>query len=212
MVPTGERTLRLALIESAGYVVAVRNQHPILARSGGFSLDEYLSLAHVRVSSNPRAAGLEDLALARVDRRRRIALRCQSFAAGCRVVAATDIALTLPAVCAPLTAEGRLRLLPLPFAMEEVPVYLYWHASNDADPANAWLRSVVMPDVVRGAWEAPFRDQAPTPARSPAQTGSGLIEVQGVALPWVCRMGGVIHPVDVSLRSAFTRRAPSAAS
>jgi DNA-binding transcriptional LysR family regulator len=147
-VPVSESVKTAALVES-GYVVGVRAKHPLLQERKPLTLEAYLALGHVRVSSNPRSPGLEDLAIARVGRRRRIAVRCQSFAAGCRIAAASDLALTLPAVCAPLIEADGLVLLPLPFPMADVPVHLYWHASNDADPANTWMRGLVT-ETVRG--------------------------------------------------------------
>jgi DNA-binding transcriptional LysR family regulator len=143
-VPAVDDTCREVLMES-GLVVAVREGHPALSRTApqGLTLESYLALTHVRVSSSARSPGLEDLALARIDARRRIALRCQSYAAACRAVTTTDYALTIPTIYAPLTAATPLRLFALPFAIEPVVVHLYWHASSDADPAHAWLRDLV---------------------------------------------------------------------
>lgn len=39
-------------------------------------------------------------------------------------------------------ADG-LHKTPLPFAVEALKLYLYWHKSVDDDPANQWMRALV---------------------------------------------------------------------
>jgi len=125
-------------------VVVARQDHPKIG-PGGLDLDTYLGLDHILVSSRPKGLAIEDMALARLDRYRHVALRCQQYYAACRVVSETDLVLTMPEAYAG-TANQDLptRILPLPLDMPSLDVYLYWHENVDADPANIWIRTLLM--------------------------------------------------------------------
>jgi DNA-binding transcriptional LysR family regulator len=96
------------------------------------------------VSSRRRGPGLEDLVLEAAGHRRRVALRCQNYVAAGRVVAATDLLLTLPERLArSLDAGARVALRPFPLETPGLVLRMYWHAALDNDPANRWLRDQV---------------------------------------------------------------------
>jgi DNA-binding transcriptional LysR family regulator len=100
-----------------------------------------LSQEHIAVSSRRRGLSAEDFELGRQNLRRRIRLRCQSHLAACRVVSETDLILTMPQRHAGiLNAQFGNQLVPFPLKVPAFDTYLYWHASADGDPANAWLR------------------------------------------------------------------------
>lgn len=121
-------------------VVVAREGHPAVKR-GRIALEGYLQAGHLLVSSRRRGPGFEDQELARLGYERRIVLRCQHYFAACRVVETGDFLLTMPAGYATLANIGlHNRLLELPVALPPLDVYLYWHESRDADPANVWLR------------------------------------------------------------------------
>jgi DNA-binding transcriptional LysR family regulator len=132
------RTRRLG---AEALVVALRAGHPAIA--AGPDLEAYLALDHVLVSSRRRGAGLEDVALQKLGASRRVRLRCQQYFAAFRVVARTDLAVTLPAShAAVLNERFGHALLPLPFATPGLERYLYWHDNVDASPAHVWLRAL----------------------------------------------------------------------
>jgi DNA-binding transcriptional LysR family regulator len=55
-----------------------------------------------------------------------------------------DYLLTMPASYAALANNGlHNQLIELPVSLPPLDVYLYWHESRDADPANAWLRNTI---------------------------------------------------------------------
>jgi len=128
-----------ARLSSDRLVVVARRDHPGIGDTLG--LDAYLQLDHVLVSARRRGMGLEDTALSRLGHRRTIRMRCQQYFAACRVVSRTDLVLTMPERQARITnREFDNRVLPLPLDGLSLDAYLYWHASADTDPANAWLR------------------------------------------------------------------------
>jgi DNA-binding transcriptional LysR family regulator len=139
--PVGEDVRHAPIIEDRLVVVA-RRGHPALRKS--LDLEAYLQESHVLVSSRRRGPGIEDVALHRIARRRRIALRCQSYFAACRVVATSDLLLTMPELYARrLTSAGESRVVPLPLDVPAVATHLYWHASADGDPGGRYLRELV---------------------------------------------------------------------
>ncbi len=122
------------------FVVVARQGHPAVKR-GRIALEDYLAASHILVSSRRRGPGFEDQELARLGHERRIVLRCQHYFAACRVAAASDHLLTMPAQYAELAHAGlATQLLEVPMTMPPLDVYLYWHESRDNDPANRWLR------------------------------------------------------------------------
>lgn len=125
-------------------VVIARADHPGL--DGWLDLERYLAHSHILVSSRRKGPGLEDMALAQIGRHRHIALRCQHYFAACRVAAASDMLLTMPEQYAhSATRNLATRIYPLPVEMPPLDVFLYWHGNVDADPANAWLREMLIP-------------------------------------------------------------------
>jgi DNA-binding transcriptional LysR family regulator len=122
------------------YVCALRRDHPLAAQPLTLTLERYLALKHIHISSRVRGAGHVDIALRALGRKRTVALRLQHYVAAPAVLAATDWALSLPRRIA---AHWDVLLLPLPFATEPFDLHLYWHKSVDHDPANRWLRETL---------------------------------------------------------------------
>lgn len=126
-------------LEGERLVVVMREGHPGARR---MTLERYAALDHLVVSSRRAGITAADLALGRLGVQRRVRLRCQHYYAACRVVAATDLVLTMPERYARIVNAGLAnQVLRPPFEISDVDIYLYWHASMDGDPANAWLRA-----------------------------------------------------------------------
>ena len=145
-LPPEVKRLRLS---RARAVVALRRGHP--AAAGGLDLETYLRGEHVLVSSRPHGGGPEDVALARIGRARRIALRCQEVTAALAMVAQTDLMLTMSETLARRAAgwfDGPTP--PVPFAAAELDTYLYWHENADHDPAGQWFRQVALDAAAEG--------------------------------------------------------------
>ncbi len=135
---------------TAGKLVAVaRRRHPALR--DGLTLETYLALDHVMVTSRRRGPGLEDLELSERGLQRRVRLRCRNYLAALRVVAGTDLIMTIPArYAATLNTGLATQVLPLPFRTSTLDLLLYWHQSVDDDAGNAWMRSLII-DAFRQA-------------------------------------------------------------
>lgn len=119
-------------------VCAVRQGHPLVGRR--LTLAQYLALSHVHASSRRQGPGLTDLALKRLGKQRRIALRLPHHLALPHIVAATELAASMPRSLA--VAHG-LRALTLPFATPPAEIYAFWHKSANLDRGNQWFREIL---------------------------------------------------------------------
>lgn len=121
------------------YVCLLRRDHPLAAAD--LTLERYLQLDHVHVSTRRHGIGHVDRALESLGQRRRVRLRMTSYLAAPQVVASTDLALTVPRA---LARRFDLAELELPFAVEGLDQFLYWHRGAEQDRANAWMRETLL--------------------------------------------------------------------
>ena len=119
------------------YVCAMRKGHP-MAGKDKLTLDDYLGLTHIHISSRRNGLGHVDLALGKMGLQRKIALRSQHYLMASQVLQQTDMVMTVPERFA---RRHELHWVNLP--VNDVPAvetHLYWHESTDQDPANRWMR------------------------------------------------------------------------
>lgn len=122
------------------YQCMLRPDHP-LARETSLTLDQYLELEHIHVSSRRSGPGIADIALNKLGRRRKITLRVQHYRVAPLVVLKTDLALTVPIS---LARQYPARCFELPFQIPQMDWHLLWHRSQDDDSAHQWLREQVI--------------------------------------------------------------------
>lgn len=116
----------------------------VAARRLRLSAARYLAAEHVAVSSRRTGHTFEDFVLDRMGMRRRLALRCQNYEAACRVVAGSDLLLTMPRRHAELLRPALgFHILALPLEMPGIDLHLYWHRQADGLPSSQWLRQCV---------------------------------------------------------------------
>ncbi|WNZ57665.1 LysR family transcriptional regulator [Microbulbifer sp. MKSA007] len=135
-VPTSPHIKQQRLMNDR-YLCMLRQDHP-LADSASLTLEQYLKLEHIHVSSRRSGPGLEDIALNKLGRRRNVKLRVQHYRVAPLVVLRTDLALTVPAS---LARQYSARLFELPFQIPLMDWHLLWHKNQHDDPANQWLRN-----------------------------------------------------------------------
>ena len=137
-LPLSERIHRQR-VSADRFVVAARTGHPRVRP--GFTLTTYLAEKHVMVTSRRRGPGAEDIELGQHGQRRHVTLRCRNYQAAIRVVAESDLVLTMTARYASLLGTGSgVRVLAMPLRMPTLDLFLYWHDRVHDDPANRWLR------------------------------------------------------------------------
>jgi len=129
------RGLLLEPLKELPYVLAMRRGHPLAKQK--ISLDDYLFADHIHVSSRRKGRGQVDLALNRVGKQRRIAVRIQIYLVAAKIAQETDLLWTTPKV---LASTLNFHTTPLPFSVDPLLWNLYWARSTEEDPANRWLR------------------------------------------------------------------------
>lgn len=143
LLPVSDDIVHQTMGEEA-LVVILRSNHALADQP--WSLDRYLSAQHVLVSSRAEGPGVEDFALSRLGRARKIALRCQNYHAAVQVIQQTDLLLTLPRTFAEqlsaMQSDLVVREFPLPLAPLEM--HLYWHHKSNRDPALIWLKEQIL--------------------------------------------------------------------
>jgi DNA-binding transcriptional LysR family regulator len=149
-LPLSERIHRQR-VSADRFVVAARKAHPRVRP--GFTLATYLAEKHVMVTSRRRGPGAEDIELGQQGKRRHVSLRCRNYLAALRVVAESDLVLTMTERYVPLLAagSGEVRALAMPLRMPTLDLFLYWHDRVDNDPANRWLRSQLVEALGKAA-------------------------------------------------------------
>jgi DNA-binding transcriptional LysR family regulator len=106
------------------------------------SADDYLAARHVTVSSRRTGLSLEEIGLSRLGIEREVVVRCQYYEAACRLVADSDLLLTMPLHQATtINATLGNAVLPMPLPLSGIELHLYWHQQRETDPANQWLRN-----------------------------------------------------------------------
>jgi DNA-binding transcriptional LysR family regulator len=135
--PAGAELLHAPLFEDRFCVVASRRRK--------LDLPRYLAAEHVTVSSRRSGLTMEEFLLRGRGVQRRVALRCQSYDAACRIVAGSDLLLTMPRNSTRLVErmEGLFVLAP-PLELPPVEMHLYWHRQADGDPALRWLQAELL--------------------------------------------------------------------
>jgi DNA-binding transcriptional LysR family regulator len=120
------------------YACMVRKHHSKVGDT--LTLDQYLSLDHIAISSRRKGLSYVDMALNRLGRRRTVKMRVQHYQVAPMLVASTDLALTIPMSMA---QKYDMKVLELPFSLPALDWNLYWHTSADQDKANIWMRGLL---------------------------------------------------------------------
>ena len=144
---TRHRQLCHASMSQDRYVCMLRQEHPLAGAP--FTLDDYLSLGHIQVSSRPKGGGYIETALTALGETRRVQLRVQHHMIAALIASQTNLALTAPVN---FLSQFDAALMELPFAVEPPANRLYWHASANGDHANRWLREQLL-QLVQGTGE-----------------------------------------------------------
>ena len=122
------------------YVLVVNKKHPI-AKKKKITTKDYLELSHIHISKRATGLGHVDTTLNRLGLTRRIALRAQHFLVAPYIISQSNLAMTT----IKSFAQGRnFKIFQLPFKINPLVLHLYWHSNKDADPANKWMRKLIL--------------------------------------------------------------------
>jgi len=111
------------------------------AAGGQLTMETFLQLGHVKVTSAPSRRGWIDERLDALGRERNVVAVVPHFSAAVAVVAQSDLIAIMPESVARLfEASHDLLLLDFPFGSEQQSTSMIWLAENELDPASLWLR------------------------------------------------------------------------
>ena len=139
-LPHPRSSLRARRLFSDRFVCMVRTGHPVL--DAPLTLERYAALSHIAVSRAGGREGVVTAALAALGVERRIALVIPHFAAAPGVVAASDLAVTVPSNMIGMYAAAGVAGIEVPFALPPIELALYWHERLHEDAGSRWLRAL----------------------------------------------------------------------
>jgi len=132
--------LRNKKIYQDNYVLVVNKKHPI-AKKKKISLEDYLNLSHIHISKRASGLGHVDTTLNRLGLTRRIALKAQHFLVAPYIIDQSNLAMT---TIKSFSRGRELKVFQLPFKINPLVLHLYWHVNKDMDPANKWMRELIL--------------------------------------------------------------------
>ena len=132
--------LRNKKIYQDDYVLVVNKKHPI-AKKKKISLEDYLNLSHIHISKRASGLGHVDTTLNRLGLTRRIALKAQHFLVAPYIIDQSNLAMT---TIKSFSRGRELKVFQLPFKINPLVLHLYWHVNKDMDPANKWMRELIL--------------------------------------------------------------------
>ncbi len=133
--------VRMRVLFRDRFVGVVRAGHP-LAR-GKMTLARYLAAGHVQVARQGGRQAPVDVALQAAGAERSIAATTGSFAAALALARASELVATVPERQTGILRDG-MHSFALPVETPQLTVSMLWHPRMDADPAQRWLRGVVL--------------------------------------------------------------------
>jgi DNA-binding transcriptional LysR family regulator len=135
-------TIETALLFRDPFVVVARQGHPIT--QAPLTVEAYAAQNHVLVSPRGDTSGALDRLLVDYGQRRRVALLVATYLAVPAALAGSDLIATVPSRVASLIAHhADIAALPLPVD-QSATVSMAWHRRSTSDPAQAWLRGLLM--------------------------------------------------------------------
>lgn len=125
------------------YVCMFRRNHPV-ARAP-MTLAQFSALDHVGVHSANTGHADIDALMDRAGVRRRMRLRVPHFVAVGPILQSTDLIATVPERFSERIADAfGLVSTPHPVRLPDIAINLFWHAKFNRDPANLWLRQLMV--------------------------------------------------------------------
>ncbi len=125
------------------YVCMFRKGHP--QAKNPITLEHYKSLPHVGITSVNTGHGEVDEWMLKKGIHRQMRLQVPHFVAVGHILQSSDLIATVPERFAQ-RCEGPFQLVtsPLPVKLPDITIHLFWHGKYNRDPANMWLRQMMV--------------------------------------------------------------------
>ncbi|GAA0371130.1 LysR family transcriptional regulator [Bowmanella denitrificans] len=136
---TSRSGLHRQLIRSDGFVAVLEQSSSLTENS--LDLDTYLAHRHGVFNVTESLVGRVDSALASIGKARNVTLRLPTFSQIPPLLKGSPLIFTLPESFAHyLASRYPIKILPLPFYIEPMNAYLYWHHRLHQSTLHRWLR------------------------------------------------------------------------
>lgn len=125
------------------YVCLFRQGHPLDLKR--MKAADFFAAEHVAVVSAGTGHGQVDEILDNHSPQRRVKLKVPHFVAIGHILQSTDLIATVPERLAERMVQPfDLKHLPHPVELPRIAINVFWHAKYHKDPANQWLRNLVI--------------------------------------------------------------------
>ncbi|MDP3276723.1 MAG: LysR family transcriptional regulator [Deltaproteobacteria bacterium] len=125
------------------FVAVVRKGHPAIAKR--FTIEQFVSLAHIQIAPRGRPGGYLDDVLAERGLSRTVARAVPYFVTALQLVAETDYVLAVSERIAKRFERSlALELLEIPVTLRPYALSLVWHPRHDGDEAHRFVREVFL--------------------------------------------------------------------
>lgn len=122
------------------YVCVLRRGHPLAGQP--MAMNVFLELRQIAISSRRRGKTLIEAALGRLGHSANMVMRLPNYHAAFDVLRASDLIAAAPYQV--VRRYGDLVHVELPFPPPPLETMLFWHRSAESDPANQWLRTMLI--------------------------------------------------------------------
>jgi DNA-binding transcriptional LysR family regulator len=136
------KRIRRERLFTDAYVCIVRPEHRRPATRRALDLETYVTTPHILMTLAGDDRGIVDEALAKLGRRRRVAVTVSNTYLIPRLVEETGMISHLPSrIAAEVLRGSDLLMLPPPIALPEWHIDMYWGAASASVPTASWIRS-----------------------------------------------------------------------
>ena len=138
------------LLFEQDFVCIAKKHHPRLGKK--LTRQSFLAEGHIVVSSSGTGHSIADRTLVKKGFKRRVALRVPSFLGVARIVAQTELIVTVPRILAEtFAAQESVQVFEPPVRLPRFAIKLHWHERFTDDAGNAWLRRTISELFADGA-------------------------------------------------------------
>lgn len=131
---------------SQNYVCVMREGHPLGKQP--LTHDAFCSQNHLLVENSGSGHQVIEKSLIKLGLRDRIKARLPQYLSAPYFIMSSNMLWCAPEILAhKLTRNFPLLLKPLPFKLPTFEIALYWHVRFNRDPANQWLRQLIVNDL-----------------------------------------------------------------
>ena len=109
------------------------------------TLEDFKRESHLIVTTSATGHSFLDKTLESLNIRRKVGLRVPNFIGVSTLITSTDLLVMVPERFARVMAElVPVQIFSPPMKVRSFDVMQYWHARSDKEPANRWLRSLLV--------------------------------------------------------------------